>query len=86
MTGLAIFADEEDIEGLRFVYDDGTILDVRANHDVASPVQQLSGYPVGFRVTFGTNTEDTANMPMSIQAYYNSCMCPVSVFEHQGDL
>ena len=23
---------------------------------------------------------------MSIQAYYNSCMCPVSTFEYQGDL
>ena len=59
ITRIDIFADEEDIEGLKFFYHEGGSQDFRANYDRSSPGVDLAGkgIPIGFKVWFVDTAE-----------------------------
>ena len=58
----------------------------KANYNVEYPQFTLGGSAVGFTGIFGENINNTKNQPLAMQIWYNGCMCPLSFFEHQGDL
>ena len=80
ITKWTAYIDEEDIEGLRFEFEDNSIREYKANHPTPNPIVILKGRPIGFKTYTGTNSNGTPNMPLQIQLIYNSCMCPLSFF------
>lgn len=50
---LTIFADWNDVEGMIFEDNFGSEFTMRANGNVASPLLELQGRPIGFRVWMG---------------------------------
>jgi hypothetical protein len=78
ITQFTAYIDDEDIEGLQFVLEDGTVLDYKANYMFTEPLLVLPGRPLGFKALFGENSSGTDNMPLQVQVIYNACMCPLS--------
>ena len=86
ITRIEVFADDEDLEGLKFIYESGQSQEFRANYDIPGPGIHMKGHLLGFKALFGLSEKDADDQPISIQVYQNTCMCPVSFFVKLNDL
>ena len=66
ITGVGVFADDADIEGIRFEYESGAHVDFRANWDTLTSRQTLPGRLIGLKVMTGTSLNGSKDMMTSL--------------------
>ena len=59
----AVYVDSNDVEGLRFITDNGNAHVIKANYPVftPNPERKLQGRPIGFKIEFGHTAIDSTN-------------------------
>ena len=75
---LQVLADENDVEGVKWWGNEGNVWVSHANGGLSSPIHQMGGRPIGFRVWMGVG--GLPNQPILMSVVYNTCNCPASTF------